>query len=231
MLLNKSTRWSLMAACFYGMMTLSFINTGHAFWLPSILVDLEMSAVAGGVFLSCAFWGTVLTVLVAGPLADRYGFRVLLVGSALCEFISLLIVSYASTEWSAYAAVCLGSIGTGTILALATPVAFAVYAHARIRVGNLLHSFTGIGSVIVILVGLLLFHSDCTWREMYRLVALLVLPYGLAFLFLPLPKSTCQDDERMKVRELIIKKSFRFLLVSIFLIAFIQVGVGLWLPR
>ncbi|MFH1006824.1 MAG: MFS transporter [Candidatus Latescibacterota bacterium] len=219
-----------MVSCFYGMMTVSFTNAGHIFWLPSIAADLGLGGAASGLFLSGAFWGMVAAILVAGPLADRYGFRALLVASALCQATSLLWVSHTQTAGAAFLAVGLGSIGTGTILALATPVAFLLYPHARLRVSNLVQSFCSVGSVIVIAIGLLVSHQAWVWREAYRLTALLVVPYGVAFLLLPLPKSGSGEGVCRKSGDLLRDNSFRLLLIALFLIAFIQVGVGLWLP-
>ena len=228
---GRLLRGMILAACCYGMMTISFVNASHAFLIPSIAAGLGLDEAAKGLFLSCAFWGMVVSILGAGTLADRYGYRKLLVLSALCQSVGLLMIGSLSSLPLMYAGVCIASIGTRTVLTVAMPAAFALHSRSRHAISNVLAGFCGIGAVIIIVLDLVLLKSTWGWWTIYRLVALLVVPYGLAFLFLPLPTSACQNGAWLKGWELIRRKSFGLLLVGIFLITFIRVGVGLWLPK
>ena len=227
---NGGPRWAILAACCYGMMTVSFVNAGHMFLLPSISHTLGWGEAAGGLFLSTAFWGMVATILIAGPLADRYGSRVLFVGSALCQSFGLLIVSSASSKLLIYTGTCLSSIGTGTVMALALPVGFALYPKARHAISNFLSSFCSVGAIVLVLLTVVLLDRSWTWRQVYRFLAVLVLPYGLVFLFLSPPDARCHGLEQLKVRQLIRRGPYRLMLFGVFLIGAAVVGVTGWVP-
>ena len=239
--MSRQETWlrpAVLAACCYGMMAISFVGATHVFWAPSIMRNLGLNPAGAGVFLSCAFWGMAGALLLSGPLADRYGFRGLLVGGAVCQSLGLLVASAAATPALLYLGACLGSLGNGAILALATPVVFALYPHAKIRVGNFLLSFCSVGAVVVVGLGIVLFERAWAWQEAYRLIAVLVLPYGLALAFLPLPAS-CRAAgtprrrvaEEMKERWRLLKRPpFVLALAGILPMAITVGGISVWVP-
>ena len=227
---SKGVRYAILAACCYSMMAVSFVNAAHIFWMPDIADELAMSVATSGLFLSCAFWGMALAILVVGPLTDRFGFRPVFAGAAALQALGLLMVAYAPTPASPIAGVCVGSIGTGAALNLPAPLVCLLFPRTRAAVCNFIQSFCSVGAVVVIVLGVVLFGMQWSWREVYRLVALLVLGYGLAFLFLPLPPSTAQDVERTPVRELVRSRPFLLMLAGIAVLAFTTAGVGMWLP-
>jgi len=227
---SRLVRGAILTACCYSMMAVSFANACHPFLMPDIADALKMGNATKGLFLSCAFWGMGVALLVAGPLADRTGFRPVFAGAAVLQALGLLMVGHAQSPAFAIAGACVAGIGTGAALNLAMPLVCLLFPRARAAVCNFLQSFCSVGAVVVIALGLILFGMQWDWRGIYRLVAVLVLGYGVAFLFLPLPRSTAQDVKRTPVRQLVRSTPFLLMLAGMAVVSFTTAGVSQWLP-
>ena len=228
---GKLERWAVLAACCYGMLTVGYVNAGHIFWFLQIENDLGLSAASSGLLRSSMFWGMIVAILIAGPLADRFGFRRMLIGSAVCQSMGVLTVAQASTHWAVLAGILLGSLGTGTVVTLAMPISFQLYPQSRTRICNVIASFCAVGAFAVILLGMALGGHDWTWRGAYLLAAIITLPYGAAFCFLPLPAATGGADNGPGTVQLMRSGRFLLLMVAIFLATFVLVGTTGWLPQ
>ena len=184
-----------------------------------------------GMFLSAAFWGLVLAMLVSGPLADRRGFRAVLPVGAALQATGLCLISVAHSQWLALAGgISLGA-GTGMADALFTPLVCTVYPRRRTRVSNLLHAFYPIGLVLTISLILALRHWSWTWRGIFLVLAVLALPHGLAVLFLRLPTSSYEGPTRLALRRILRKGPFLLIVGGIFLAGVTEMGPSSWLPN
>jgi len=227
---SRAVRGAILAVCCYSMMAVSFANACHPFLMPEIAESLGMGNAAKGLFLSCAFWGMGLALLVAGPLTDRVGFRPVFAGASVLQASGLLMVGHARSPALAIAGACVAGIGSGAVLNLPIPLVCLLFRRARAAICNFLMSFCSIGAIVVVALGFMLLSMQWDWRGVYRLVSVLVLGYGLAFLFLPLPQSTVADVERTRVRQLVVSAPFLLLLAGMFVVSFSTAGVGQWLP-
>lgn len=220
----------LLAACCLAMISIGLATNVPALCLTAIADDLGLDSARSGLFLSCAFWGLVVSIPIAGPVADRWGFRHLLVGSAGLQALGLFLVSQAQGIWQA----CLGAgvigLGTGIVDALLTPLACAAYPKARAWTANLLHAFYPIGMFVLVLVVLVLMRRQWGWREIYRLVMAANLPYAVFFLFVPLPGHSHEGPTRTPGRRLIRRGSFLLLIAAMFLAGVTELGPSQWLP-
>ena len=190
-----------------------------------------MDHAQSGVFLSAAFWGLALGLLLAGPLGDRLGFRKVLPASAAIQATGLYLISLARGQWLALAGGTALGIGTGVADALFTPLARAVYPRRRTRVTNLIHAFFPIGLVLTISLILVSRHLGWTWRGIFAALAVLALPHGLAVLFLPLPAKAHQGPTRLGSRQMLQQGRFLLMLGMMFLACVIQTGPATWLPN
>jgi fucose permease len=121
-------------------------------------------------------------------------------------------------------------VGTGMVDALLTPLVCAIYPETRIKVTNQLHMFYPMGILILIGLVIFLFKQHWTWREIYSLLAILSLPYGLIFLFLPLPRRLHSGSERIPVRQLLREPRFFLLMIAMLLAGTTELGPAQWLP-
>lgn len=225
----RGAPWVVASACL-GMVTLGIITNAPAVCQTAISAELHYNLAASGLFLGCTFGGLVVGILVAGPLADRVGCRVPLLASAVLEAVGVLAVSVANSPTTACAAMALTGLGLGTYDALGTPLVCAAYPHARGRVSNLLHAFYPFGMFVGILLIIGLQHLGWNWREIYRLLATTVLPFGLVFLFLPLPAAVHQGGSRLSVRTMLRGRAYLLLVAAIFLAGSTELGPSQWLP-
>ena len=223
-------RRAIFASCCLGMVTLSFITSAPAVCLTSIGNELDLSLARRGVFLGAPFWGLVTAILVVGPIADRYGFRALLVVGAALQAAGLAAISWAPGFPVALIGAVLAGLGTGVMDALMTPIVCAVYPEQRTRMSNLLHAFYAIGLVLSVILVTLLLWQAVEWRAIFRILAAVVVPYMLMMLVLPLPGQSHAGPRRQPVRQLLRRRSFWLLMAAIFLGGAAELGASGWLP-
>ena len=221
----------VLALCCTGMVTLAFATVAPASSLSAISVDLNLDDAEKGLFLSALYWGFPIAVVISGPAADRFGFRVLLVTGALFQFIGLFLISSASTLASAvWGAVMLGW-GGGACGALLTPIVCLTYSDHRARVSNLIHAFYPIGLVLAIGLVLVLMHLGWDWRPILRVLAVLVLPFGLAAAMLRLPTSSYRGPTRLPARRVVRQMGFIVFLLAMLLTGMTEISTTNWLPH
>jgi MFS family permease len=219
-----------MAACCLAMMTLGLVTNAPALCLTAIAGELGLDSARSGLFLSCAFWGLVISIPLAGHAADRWGFRCPLLISGGFQAAGLLLVSRAQTAEQA----CLGAgiigVGAGIVDALVTPLACAAFPKSRAAAANLLHAFYPIGMFLVVLMVLGMMPYAWSWRHIYQAVALAAIPYSFLFAIISLPAHSHQGNARMPVGRLLRQAAFLSLLGAIFLAGVTELGPAQWLP-
>lgn len=213
------------------MTTLSFITAAPAVFLSAIGQDLGMSLADKGLFLSAGSWGFIGGMLVAGPLADRIGFRALLCGSVAILGGGLLLMGFAASQPAAVVAVVVGGAGCGVNDALLTPVVCAVYPERRTHVSNLLHAFYGVGLIGTTLLMLLLMRLEWTWQSGFAVLAALAVPFVVLFAIIPLPRHSHAAGRRLPTRRIALSVSFLMLCGGMFVAGFTEIGPGKWLPN
>ena len=223
-------RRRILALCCLGMLTLGLVGNVPALCLTQIAGEFALDKAASGLFIGCMFWGLVTSILIAGPLADRVGFRYLMAVAAVFEAAGMCLVAFGGRAWTAYAGEFVAGAGMGIFDALVTPLACAVYPRARARVASLLHSFYPFGMFLVVLVFLLLTRLGWTWRDMYVLLGLSCIPVGALFLLVRLPTKAHEGDQRLPGRQLLRTGAFWLLLMVILLAGTAELGFSQWLP-
>jgi AAHS family 4-hydroxybenzoate transporter-like MFS transporter len=87
-------RWLVLALCFLVLVADGFHTAAMAFLAPALTHELFISRLALGPVLATSLIGLAVGALVAGPLADRYGRkRVLIASVAICSIGSLISAS------------------------------------------------------------------------------------------------------------------------------------------
>ena len=229
---RRLPRRAILAASCFGMVTLSYGTAAPAVALTAIATALDFGRRAQGMFLGSMFAGMAIAVLIAGPLADRCGFRPFVVLSGVFQCLGLLVVSRATADarWLAPAGMFIVGLGAGFTDALVTPLVCAVYPERRTRVSNLLHAFYPIGLVFAILIMLGLMRIGWSWERQFALLGWLALPYALAMFLLPLPRHSHEGPARAPTRRLVLTGPFIILFFGIFLAGVTELGPSSWLP-
>ncbi len=103
----------LTSSAFAGMFVFGIVMAILGAVLPSLFEKIGFGAgAAGNLFLAMNFAMLVTTVFF-GPLADRFGFRALLIGSSLVVAVSFLLLGAASTYPALVLAVVVLGLGGG----------------------------------------------------------------------------------------------------------------------
>ena len=223
-------RRTIFIVCCLGMITLSFITAAPAVCLTSIGTDLNLSDTQRGAFVGTPLWGLMAAILLAGPIADRCGFRMLIVLGAALQIGGLAAISWAPNYSVTLFGAVLAGMGTGAMDALMTPIVCAVYPERRTRMSNLLHAFYAIGLVLSVILVTLLLHLAVSWRMAFRALAALVVPYMFVMLVLPLPGRSHAGPQRQPISRLLGRRSFWLLMAAIFLGGATELGVSAWVP-
>jgi MFS family permease len=220
---------AVMTACCMAMLTLSFTVAGPAMCMPSMARDLRLDYVQQGLVFSAPMWPFALSLVVAA-LADRIGFRgLLLLGSVVQTVGWFLLAEVQSLPQAIWAAVLVG-IGGSVVDPLLTPIICAVYPARRARMANFLHGFYCVGFASVALLIVLLHPAVLTWRWAFRVLGVLCVPYGVAGAVLALPRQVHQGEVRLRARALILRPIFWLLATAMILAAATEMGPANWLP-
>jgi AAHS family 4-hydroxybenzoate transporter-like MFS transporter len=87
-------QWQVLALCFLVLVADGFHTAAMAFVAPALTHELSISRVALGPLLAASLIGLAVGALIAGPLADRYGRkRVLIASVTICSMGSLISAS------------------------------------------------------------------------------------------------------------------------------------------
>lgn len=179
-------QWLLVAMCFLVVVADGMDVAIMGFVTPSILQEWNISRPAFGIVISAAPFGLVLGALMAGPLSDRFGRKIVLIASVFLFGVFTLVAAYASSPVEMAVLRLLAGMGMGAAMPNASTL-LAEYAPQRRRSLMITVMFTGfnLGSAAIgFAAGYLIpLHG---WRSVLLLggaVPLLLLP--ILVLFLP----------------------------------------------
>lgn len=90
-------QWTVFALCFFVVLLDGFDTAAIGYIAPSLLKEWGIAKPALGPVLSAALFGLAAGALSAGPLADRFGRRLVLTGSTLLFALASLASSFAGS--------------------------------------------------------------------------------------------------------------------------------------
>ncbi len=175
------------------------------------------------------FAGLVAGIVAAGPLADRWGAKVFVVGGNAVIALSLVALAWAPDYATLAAGLFTLGLGAGALDMVLSPIVGALHPTRRAAAMNWLHSFYCVGAVVTVLAGTLALRAGLGWRASCLL--LLPLPILLVAAFLPLRlPAMAVEGGRHPLRALVREGWFIAALVAIFLGGATELGMAQWLP-
>jgi MFS family permease len=175
---GASGRGLTFAAACYAAASVSFAPAVHANFLTALAREFHLGVAGSSLYLSLNFWGAIISLVAAGPLAGRLGARRVLGSAWLLQMASVATIGLAPVALVAYGGVLLSSVSTGCVSVLAPYLVSGLYVEGRNRrMSFLMASFT-LGAIVGNLLVLFLFAIGATWRVGYLTSAALSIPWG-----------------------------------------------------
>jgi fucose permease len=179
-----------------------------------------------------SFAGLVLGILIAGPLADRWGAKVFALSGNGIMVASLVGMFFAPSYGVLGIAVFWLGFGAGILDMVLSPVVAVLNPERRSAAMNWLHSFYCVGAVVTILAGTLALQVGFGWRRACLLLLPLPLFLIVAFASLRFPELVDQSekDGRIPLNRLLREPWLLGALIAIFLGGATELGMAQWLP-
>ncbi|MBV9878266.1 MAG: MFS transporter [Verrucomicrobia bacterium] len=179
-----------------------------------------------------SFAGLVIGILLAGPLADRWGAKIFAIAGNAVMAAGLVGMSIAPDYWALSLAVFWLGFGAGVLDMVLSPVVSVLNPEQRSAAMNWLHSFYCVGAVITILAGTVALQAGVGWRNASLLLLPLPVVLLVTFGFLHFPELVHESEEagRSPIRELLREPWLWGCLIAIFLGGATELGMAQWLP-
>jgi len=179
-----------------------------------------------------SFAGLVFGIVLAGPLADRWGAKMFAMAGNAVMAGSLVSMSMARDYWALSIAVFWLGCGAGILDMVLSPIVSVLNPERRSAAMNWLHSFYCVGAVLTILASTVALQAGVGWRQ----ASLLLLPVPLVllvtFAFLTFPQLVHESEQagRSPLTQLLKEPWLWGCLFAIFLGGATELGMAQWLP-
>jgi FHS family glucose/mannose:H+ symporter-like MFS transporter len=183
--------WLLTASSFFAFFTFGFVDNIKGPTLPNLLQDLKFSYSQGGGVLFGAYLGFVIATLLAGPLSDLLGNRMILLAAGLFITLGTLGMGSATTYPLLFGSMLVIGLGTGSIEVGGNGLIVALHRQAQGRFLNLLATFHGVGALLAPLYAAWIL-TAASWRQVFFYSTPLAVLLALIFLVTAGPPVTPQ---------------------------------------
>jgi fucose permease len=198
--------------------------------LTSIKGSFVLSDTQGGMLLSTLFWGFALTIILTGPLADRFGMRLFLLLASLLQVLGLLASALSPVFQVLLLGAFLMGMGSGILEVLVNPLVCLLLPENKTRAMNFCHAFYSIGAVLSVLFASTFLRIGFNWRHVYLFGMLPSLLFGVGYLTSSLPELPPSDYKRSFGMGLMAQPIFLLFLVAMLLGGGTELGSAQWIP-
>ena len=168
------------------------------FVLGTILNALGLTSAQSSTLASSLPLGVLIGSLVFGPIIDRYGYKILLVGAAAMGVVGLEILAFTNSFGAMVAAILL--IGTcGGMLNGSTSALISDSSEGKARTSNLfvLGLVFCIGAIVITLIMTLLY-DIVDYHKVLMVMGFLMATAMLYFIAIRFPEAKCKQGISFK---------------------------------
>jgi fucose permease len=226
------TLWLLTVGGFFSFFTFGFVDNLKGPILPNLLEELNFSYSQGGGILFGAYLGFVIATLLAGPLSDLLGNRLILLAAALFIALGVAGMSSATTYALLFGAMLVIGLGMGAIEVGGNGLIVGLHPQAQGRFLNLLATFHGVGSLLAPLYAAWLLTGDGSWRQVFLYSLPLALLLAILFLLTKGPSTTQQERHTFDwaaLRRSGFSPTMLFFYLAIGLYVATELGIANWI--
>ena len=217
---------------FFSFFLFGFSDNLKGATLPVLLDDLNFNYAYGGTILLLAYLGFLIATLIAGPLSDIAGKKVVIFLASTFLAAGMLGYSVVSELWALALTMFIMGLGLGALEVGANLIIVDVHPDDKARYLNLLAFFHGIGSMIAPLYAGQMLVMGFSWRRVYQFgagIALLVLIY---FLLAKYPRTSSTETNTLNFKNLgksAFSREMILFFISITVYVAAEIGIGAWL--
>jgi FHS family glucose/mannose:H+ symporter-like MFS transporter len=180
-------RLAVFSAACLGMLIFGIVLTTIGALLPLLIPKFSIDKIDAGSLMSLLSLGILLGSLVFGPIADRFGFKLLLILAGFFTLFSLLSIALTKTFLILRISTFLIGFGGGILNGATNALVADISAGGRSAGLSLLGVFFGIGAIgIPFLLGLLL--EYITYETFISIIAIVVIIPIIFFTAIRFPK-------------------------------------------
>jgi fucose permease len=227
---SKYTLILLTAGCFLSFFVFGFTDNLKGPTLPAMIAELNIDYGTSGNIFFGQYFGFLITSFIAGLLADRFGFKTVLILAGL--LLALGVGGYSSFQNTALLGGSLFIIGLGLGAIELGANAAIVEAHPEKRglYLNLMAVMHGLGSLLAPLFAGLLLSMNVSWRAIYRWDIALILLFIYLFSFVRFPKSQEKNSIDFKhITQIAFKGNLPWFYCAIAFYVAAEIGMSSWL--
>lgn len=227
----KPTTFLITAGCFLSFFVFGFTDNLKGPTLPAMIRELNIDYGASGNIFFGEYLGFIITSLIAGILADRFGLKTILLLAGI--LLAAGVTGYSAFQNSLLltaALFCVG-LGLGAIELGANATIIQIHPQRKGLYLNLMAVLHGLGSLLAPLFAGWLLRLNISWRIIYRWDILLITLFIFLFLFLQFPKSQ-EHNNSMDFRHIpnfAFKGNLPWFYAAIAFYVAAEIGVASWL--
>ncbi|WKZ38645.1 MAG: MFS transporter [Anaerolineales bacterium] len=226
----KTTTLLITAGCFLSFFVFGFTDNLKGPTLPAMIDEMGISYGTGGNIFFGIYLGFLITTLVTGILADRFGLKLVLMLAGGLLILGVGGYSVSQTAFLLGASLFVVGLGLGAIELGAN--AAIVQAHPRNKgmYLNLMAVLHGLGAMLAPLFAGWLLNLNVSWRVIYRWDILLIVTFVLIFSFIRFPKVQEQNSlDFRQIPKLAFKGYLPWFYAALMFYVAAEVGIGSWL--
>lgn len=156
--------------------------------LSTLLKDLHLNYSLGGTIVLGQYSGYFLSTFITGIFIDRLSHRATLILSSASMILGTTGYASVSSPPFLFLFIFLIGFGLGTLELCGSNIITTYYPEKKGRYLNMLTAISGIGSIFSPFLASRLLHAGYSWRFVYYMGLILLIPVGLYFVSIRVPK-------------------------------------------
>ena len=231
--MNKPMMNKPNAARLYNASCVALIVTAMAFAIRGAVMselgqEFHLSGTQLGWIAGAAFWGTMVSLFLSGPLCDTLGMDRLMVGAWVGHALGTVLTIFSVGFWSLVFSTLLIGIANGLVEGATNPLVATLHPEEKTKKLNQYHAWWPGGIVIGGLVAYLLQRLGAGWQIQTATLLVPTVIYGLMFFRQPFP-ATERVASGISTRKMFaecVRPLFLFMVLCMFLTGATETGTN-----
>ena len=221
----------------YNASCVALIVTAMAFAVRGAIMselgqEFHLSGTQLGWIAGAAFWGTMVSLFLSGPLCDMLGMGRLMVGAWVGHALGTVLTIFSVGFWSLVFSTLLIGVANGFVEGATNPLVATLYPEEKTKKLNQYHAWWPGGIVIGGLAAYLLQRVGASWQILVAIVLVPTVIYGLMFFRQPFPATerVALGVSTRKMFAECLRPLFLFMVLCMFLTGATETSTNQFLP-